>query len=102
VEFFQCHPTGRASLGILLSEAARREGGVLLNNDLARFMERYAPTLKDLAPRDVVARATANEVREGRGAGPKKEYVYLDLTHLEPSHIDAKLPDITEDRKSVV
>ena len=96
MEFFQFHPTGLAGLGILLSEAARGEGGVLRNNDMERFMERYAPTLKDLAPRDVVARAMANEVREGRGAGPKKEYVYLDLTHLEPSHIDAKLPDITE------
>ena len=96
MEFFQFHPTGLADLGILLSEAARGEGGVLRNNDMERFMERYAPTLKDLAPRDVVARAMANEVREGRGAGPKKEYVYLDLTHLEPSHIDAKLPDITE------
>src|SRR5699024_8530041 len=96
MEFFQFHPTGLAGLGILLSEAARGEGGVLRNNDMERFMERYAPTLKDLAPRDVVARAMANEVREGGGAGPKKEYVYLDLTHLEPSHIDAKLPDITE------
>ena len=59
-------------------------------------MERYAPTIKDLAPRDIVARAMANEVREGRGAGPNKDYVLLDLTHLEPAHIDAKLPDITE------
>ena len=96
MEFFQFHPTGLAGLGILLSEAARGEGGVLRNNDMERFMERYAPTLKDLAPRDVVARAMANEVREGRGAGPNKDYVYLDLTHLEPAHIDAKLPDITE------
>lgn len=96
MEFFQFHPTGLAGLGILLSEAARGEGGILRNSENERFMERYAPTLKDLAPRDVVARAMANEVREGRGAGPKKDYVYLDLTHLEPAHIDAKLPDITE------
>ncbi|MDN5604206.1 MAG: FAD-binding protein, partial [Kocuria sp.] len=61
-----------------------------------RFMERYAPTIKDLAPRDIVARSMANEVREGRGCGPNKDYVLLDLTHLEPEHIDAKLPDITE------
>jgi succinate dehydrogenase / fumarate reductase flavoprotein subunit len=96
MEFFQFHPTGLAGLGILLSEAARGEGGILRNADGERFMERYAPTLKDLAPRDVVARAMANEVREGRGAGPDKDYVLLDLTHLEPAHIDAKLPDITE------
>jgi succinate dehydrogenase / fumarate reductase flavoprotein subunit len=96
MEFFQFHPTGLAGLGILLSEAARGEGGILRNADGERFMERYAPTLKDLAPRDVVARAMANEVREGRGAGPNKDYVLLDLTHLEPAHIDAKLPDITE------
>ncbi len=96
MEFFQFHPTGLAGLGILLSEAARGEGGILRNSENERFMERYAPTLKDLAPRDVVARAMANEVREGRGAGPKKDYVLLDLTHLEPEHIDAKLPDITE------
>jgi succinate dehydrogenase / fumarate reductase flavoprotein subunit len=64
--------------------------------DGERFMERYAPTIKDLAPRDIVARSMANEVREGRGCGPNKDYVLLDLTHLEPSHIDEKLPDITE------
>ncbi|GAB2546700.1 succinate dehydrogenase flavoprotein subunit [Brachybacterium huguangmaarense] len=96
MEFFQFHPTGLAGLGILLSEAARGEGGILRNSEGERFMERYAPTLKDLAPRDVVARAMANEVREGRGVGPHKDYVLLDLTHLEPAHIDAKLPDITE------
>ena len=96
MEFFQFHPTGLAGLGILLSEAARGEGGILRNGDGERFMERYAPTIKDLAPRDIVARSMANEVREGRGAGPNKDYVLLDLTHLEPAHIDAKLPDITE------
>jgi succinate dehydrogenase / fumarate reductase, flavoprotein subunit len=96
MEFFQFHPTGLAGLGILLSEAARGEGGILRNGDGERFMERYAPTIKDLAPRDIVARSMANEVREGRGAGPNKDYILLDLTHLEPAHIDAKLPDITE------
>ncbi len=96
MEFFQFHPTGLAGLGILLSEAARGEGGILRNAEGERFMERYAPTIKDLAPRDIVARSMANEVREGRGAGPNKDYVLLDLTHLDPAHIDAKLPDITE------
>jgi len=96
MEFFQFHPTGLAGLGILLSEAARGEGAILRNSEGERFMERYAPTIKDLAPRDMVARAMANEVREGRGCGPNKDYVLLDLTHLEPAHIDAKLPDITE------
>jgi len=96
MEFFQFHPTGLAGLGVLLSEAARGEGGILRNKDGERFMERYAPTIKDLAPRDMVARAMANEVREGRGCGPDGHYVYLDLTHLEPKHIDEKLPDITE------
>jgi len=96
MEFYQFHPTGLAGLGILLSEAARGEGGILRNSIGERFMERYAPTIKDLAPRDMVARAMANEVREGRGGGPNKDYVFLDLTHLEPAVIDAKLPDITE------
>ncbi|MDR8018811.1 succinate dehydrogenase flavoprotein subunit [Nesterenkonia aerolata] len=96
MEFVQFHPTGLAGLGILLSEAARGEGGILRNSEGERFMERYAPTIKDLAPRDIVARSMAEEVRQGRGAGPNKDYVLLDLTHLEPEHIDAKLPDITE------
>jgi len=96
MEFFQFHPTGLAGLGILLSEAARGEGAILRNSEGERFMERYAPSIKDLAPRDMVARAMANEVREGRGCGPNKDYVVLDLTHLERAHIDAKLPDITE------
>jgi succinate dehydrogenase / fumarate reductase flavoprotein subunit len=79
MEFFQFHPTGLAGLGILLSEAARGEGAILRNSEGERFMERYAPTIKDLAPRDIVARSMANEVREGRGCGPNKDYVLLDL-----------------------
>jgi succinate dehydrogenase / fumarate reductase flavoprotein subunit len=96
MEFFQFHPTGIYKLGILLSEAARGEGGILRNVENERFMERYAPTVKDLAPRDVVSRAILTEVREGRGIGPQRDYVHLDLTHLPPEQIDAKLPDITE------
>jgi succinate dehydrogenase / fumarate reductase flavoprotein subunit len=96
MEFYQFHPTGLAGLGILLTEGARGEGGILRNSDGERFMERYAPTIKDLAPRDMVARAMATEVREGRGAGPEKDYVFLDLTHLGADVLDAKLPDITE------
>jgi succinate dehydrogenase / fumarate reductase flavoprotein subunit len=96
MEFFQFHPTGLAGLGILLSEAARGEGAILRNADGERFMERYAPTIKDLAPRDIVARSMASEVRAGRGAGPNRDYVLLDLTHLPPEQIDAKLPDIAE------
>ena len=96
MEFFQFHPTGIYRLGILLSEAARGEGGILRNKDGERFMERYAPTVKDLAPRDMVTRAIVTEIREGRGAGPDADYVYLDLTHLPPEQIDAKLPDISD------
>ncbi|MGA1813587.1 MULTISPECIES: succinate dehydrogenase flavoprotein subunit [unclassified Frondihabitans] len=96
MEFFQFHPTGLAGLGILLSEAARGEGAILRNSEGERFMERYAPTIKDLAPRDIIARCMRTEIREGRGAGPNKDYLYLDITHLSPEVIDAKLPDITE------
>ena len=96
MEFFQFHPTGLAGLGILLSEAARGEGAILRNADGERFMERYAPTIKDLAPRDIVARSMASEVRAGRGAGPNRDYVLLDLTDLPPEQIDAKLPDIAD------
>ena len=96
MEFYQFHPTGLAGLGILLSEAARGEGAILRNASGERFMERYTPTLKDLAPRDIVSRSMATEIREGRGAGPNKDYLYLDITHLEPAVIDEKLPDITE------
>ncbi|MGV1078862.1 MAG: succinate dehydrogenase flavoprotein subunit [Candidatus Nanopelagicales bacterium] len=96
MEFYQFHPTGLAGLGVLLTEGARGEGGILRNADGERFMERYAPTIKDLAPRDMVSRAMVQEVREGRGAGPDKDYVYLDLTHLPAEQIEEKLPDITE------
>ncbi|HVD16137.1 MAG TPA: succinate dehydrogenase flavoprotein subunit [Actinomycetota bacterium] len=96
MEFFQFHPTGLYGLGVLLSEAARGEGGILRNSDGEAFMARYAPTIKDLAPRDMVSRAIYSEIREGRGAGPKADYVYLDVSHLDPAVIDAKLPDITE------
>ncbi len=96
MEFYQFHPTGLAGLGVLLTEGARGEGGMLRNASGERFMERYAPTIKDLAPRDMVARAMVQEVREGRGAGPNKDYVYLDLTHLPKEQIESKLPDITE------
>jgi len=96
MEFFQFHPTGLYRLGILLSEGARGEGAILLNKDGERFMERYAPTIKDLAPRDVVSRAIYQELKEGRGAGPNGDYVYLDFRHLDPKVLEEKLPDITE------
>jgi succinate dehydrogenase / fumarate reductase flavoprotein subunit len=96
MEFFQFHPTGLYRLGILLSEAARGEGGILRNRDGEAFMARYAPTIKDLAPRDMASRAMYTEIREGRGAGPDGDYVYLDVSHLDPQVIDTKLPDITE------
>jgi succinate dehydrogenase / fumarate reductase, flavoprotein subunit len=95
MEFFQFHPTGIVGIGILLSEAARGEGGILRNDSGERFMERYAPTMLDLAPRDMVSRAIYMEVREGRGIGGA-DYVHLDLTHLGREVIESKLPDITE------
>ena len=96
MEFFQFHPTGLAGLGILLTEGARGEGAILRNASGERFMERYAPTIKDLAPRDIVSRCMVQEVAEGRGAGPNKDYVYLDCTHLGAEVLETKLPDITE------
>ncbi|WP_167131255.1 succinate dehydrogenase flavoprotein subunit [Paramicrobacterium chengjingii] len=96
MEFFQFHPTGLAGLGILLTEGARGEGAILRNASGERFMERYAPTIKDLAPRDIVARSMVQEVQEGRGAGPNKDYVLLDCTHLGAEVLETKLPDITE------
>jgi succinate dehydrogenase / fumarate reductase flavoprotein subunit len=96
MEFFQFHPTGLAGLGILLTEGARGEGAILRNASGERFMERYAPTIKDLAPRDIIARHMVQEVAEGRGAGPNKDYVLLDCTHLGAEVLETKLPDITE------
>ncbi len=96
MEFFQFHPTGLAGLGILLTEGARGEGAILRNASGERFMERYAPTIKDLAPRDIIARCMVQEVQEGRGAGPNKDYVLLDCTHLGAEVLETKLPDITE------
>lgn len=96
MEFYQFHPTGLAGLGILLSEAACGQGGILRNAAGERFMERYAPTATELAPRDMVSRAIYTEVRQGRGCGPERAYVLLDLTHLPREQIDATLADVTE------
>jgi len=96
MEFFQFHPTGVYRMGILLSEAVRGEGGILLNSEQERFMERYAPTVKDLAPRDMVSRAIFQEIKEGRGAGPNRDAVWLDVRHLPRDVIEEKLPDVTE------
>jgi succinate dehydrogenase / fumarate reductase, flavoprotein subunit len=95
MEFFQFHPTGIYKMGILLSEAVRGEGGILINGEGERFMERYAPTIKDLAPRDMVSRAIHQEIKEGRGVDGK-DYVYLDVRHLDPEIIETKIPDVTE------
>src|SRR3978361_1313419 len=93
MEFHQFHPTGLAGLGILISEAVRGEGGRLLNADGERFMERYAPTIVDLAPRDIVARSMVLEVLEGRGAGPNQDYVYIDVRPLGADALEAHLTD---------
>src|SRR6058998_1793686 len=95
MEFFQFHPTGIYKMGILISEAVRGEGGILINREGERFMERYAPTIKDLAPRDMVSRAIYQEIKEGRGIDGK-DYVYLDVRHLDPEVIETKIPDVTE------
>jgi succinate dehydrogenase / fumarate reductase flavoprotein subunit len=95
MEFYQFHPTGIYGIGILLSEAARGEGGILLNGRGERFMERYAPTMVDLAPRDIVSRAIYLEIRDGRGVDGK-DFVYLDVHHLGRELIEEKLPDITD------
>lgn len=95
MEFYQFHPTGLYKLGILLSEAARGEGAIIRNKDGERFMERYAPTMTDLAPRDIISRCIYTEIKEGRGIDGK-DYVHLDLTHLGKRVLDEKLPDITD------
>ena len=96
MEFWQFHPTGVAGAGVLLTEGCRGEGGILRNKDGERFMERYAPTLKDLAPRDFVSRAMDQEIKEGRGCGPNGDYVVLDLTHIGAETIHKRLPSVYE------
>src|SRR5215813_6432362 len=96
MEFWQFHPTGVAGAAVLITEGVRGEGGYLLNKSGERFMERYAPTAKDLASRDVVSRAMATEIKEGRGAGQHADYVLLKLDHLGPEVIDKRLPGISE------
>jgi len=96
MEFFQFHPTGIAGKGMLITEGARGEGGYLVNKDGERFMERYAPNVKDLASRDVVSRAIATEVREGRGCGPKGDHVMLQLAHLGADVVKKRLPGIRD------
>ena len=96
MEFWQFHPTGVAGAGVLITEGVRGEGGILLNCNGERFMERYAPTLKDLAPRDFISRSMDQEIKEGRGCGPNKDYVLLKLDHLGADKILKKLPSIRE------
>lgn len=96
MEFWQFHPTGVAGAGVLLTEGCRGEGAILLNSNGERFMERYAPTLKDLAPRDFVSRCMDQEIKEGRGCGPNKDYILLKLDHLGPETIHKRLPSVYE------
>jgi succinate dehydrogenase / fumarate reductase flavoprotein subunit len=96
MEFWQFHPTGVAGAGVLITEGVRGEGGILINSNGERFMERYAPTLKDLAPRDFVSRSMDQEIKEGRGCGPNKDHVLLDLRHIGADTIRKRLPSILE------
>ena len=96
MEFWQFHPTGVYGAGVLLTEGCRGEGAILRNSDGERFMERYAPTLKDLAPRDFVSRCMDQEIKEGRGCGPDKDYIFLDMTHLGVDTIRKRLPSMLE------
>ena len=96
MEFWQFHPTGVAGAGVLLTEGCRGEGAILRNKDGERFMERYAPTLKDLAPRDFVSRCMDQEIKEGRGCGPNGDYIVLDMTHLGAETIGKRLPSVLE------
>jgi succinate dehydrogenase/fumarate reductase flavoprotein subunit len=96
MEFWQFHPTGVAGAGVLLTEGCRGEGAILLNSEGERFMERYAPTLKDLAPRDFVSRCMDQEIKEGRGCGPNKDYVLMKLDHLGAETIHKRLPSVYE------
>ncbi|MBL8530322.1 MAG: succinate dehydrogenase flavoprotein subunit [Hyphomonadaceae bacterium] len=99
MEFVQFHPTGIFPAGCLITEGARGEGGYLTNSNGERFMERYAPTVKDLAPRDMVSRAMTLEIREGRGVGPNKDHIFLHLDHLDPKVLHQRLPGISESAK---
>jgi succinate dehydrogenase / fumarate reductase, flavoprotein subunit len=99
MEFVQFHPTGIYGAGVLITEGARGEGGYLTNSEGERFMERYAPSAKDLASRDVVSRSMALEIREGRGVGPNKDHIFLHLDHIDPKVLGERLPGITESGK---
>src|SRR6266567_321176 len=99
MEFVQFHPTGIYGAGCLITEGARGEGAYLVNSEVERFMERYAPSAKDLASRDVVSRAMTIEIREGRGVGPNKDHIFLHLDHLDPKILAERLPGITENAR---